>query len=71
MGKETGTFYVFITCARPTRGVLDRALREYRKIIRLHPLLCSASKKGTWPLLSHPLPHILAAVDATIFYESV
>ena len=25
-----------------------------QKIISLHPLLCSASKKGTWPLLPHP-----------------
>ena len=25
-----------------------------QKTIRLHPLLCSASKKGSWPLLSHP-----------------
>jgi hypothetical protein len=25
-----------------------------QEIIRLHPLLCSASKKGTWPLPPHP-----------------
>jgi hypothetical protein len=26
-------------CARPTRGVRDRALREHRRSISLHPLV--------------------------------
>jgi hypothetical protein len=29
--SKTGTFYVFITCARPTRAFPGRALREHKK----------------------------------------
>src|SRR5207342_1951466 len=31
-------------------GLLRPRVARAQKIIRLHPLLCSASKKGTWPL---------------------
>ena len=33
-------------------GLLRPRVARAQKIIRLHPALCSASKKGTWPLLS-------------------
>jgi hypothetical protein len=32
-------------------GLLRPRVARAQKIIRLHPVLCSASKKGTWPLL--------------------
>jgi hypothetical protein len=35
-------------------GLLRPRVARAQTIIRLHPLLCSASKKGTWPLLPHP-----------------
>jgi len=33
-------------------GLLRLRVARAQKIIRLHPFLCSASKKGTWPLPS-------------------
>ena len=33
-------------------GLLKPRVARAQEIIRLHPLLCSASKKGTWPLPS-------------------
>ncbi len=35
-------------------GLRRPRVARAQKIIRLHPLLCSASKKGTWSLPSHP-----------------
>jgi hypothetical protein len=35
-------------------GLLRPRVARAQKIIRLHPLLCSASKKDTWPLPPHP-----------------
>ena len=35
-------------------GSLRPRVARAQKIISLHPLLCSASKKGTWPLPPHP-----------------
>jgi hypothetical protein len=35
-------------------GLLRPRVARAQKIIRLHPLLCSASKEGTWPLPAHP-----------------
>ena len=35
-------------------SILRPRVARAQKISRLHPLLCSVSKKGTWPLLSHP-----------------
>ena len=53
------------SCSLQGWGLIDLPLRasnegsprprvaRAQKIIRLHPLPCSASKKGTWPLPSH------------------
>jgi hypothetical protein len=35
-------------------GLLRPRVARAQKIIRLHPLLYSASKEGTWPLPAHP-----------------
>jgi hypothetical protein len=35
-------------------GLQRPRVARAQKIIRLHPLLCSASKEGTWPLPPHP-----------------
>jgi hypothetical protein len=74
--RRTSTF---LSCAfreqedgQATLPILRRPrVARAQKIISLHPLLCSASKKGTWPLLSHPLSHIPLAVEATLSYEPV
>ncbi len=36
-------------------GLRRPRVARAQKIISLHPLLCSASKKGTWPLPPYPL----------------
>jgi len=38
-------------------GFLKPRVARAQKVIRLHPLRCSASKKGTWPLPA--LAHII------------
>ena len=46
---------------RPSEGLLRPRVARAQKIIRLHPLLCSASKKGTWPLFPIlPVAELLA-----------
>jgi hypothetical protein len=56
------SFPSFLSCAfreqedgQAARLTLPRPrVARAQKIISLHPFLCSASKKGTWPLLSPP-----------------
>ena len=42
-------------------GLLRPRVARAQKIISLHPLFCSASKKGTWPLPSLPTPGRVSA----------
>jgi len=73
--RRTSTF---LSCAfreqEDDQAILPILLKPHvaraQKIIRLHSLLCSASKKGTWALPPNPLPHIPTTVEATIILRS-
>jgi hypothetical protein len=50
--------------ARPAHPILRPRVARAQKIIRLHPFLCSASKKGTWPLpATLPRPRVARAQE--------